>query len=224
MFSFAHLSLLSALAHPNLTTDRPPGHPATPRQPQHAHPGPKPDIATTTLRALYSPGPDGREQRSRVYDRLTWSDRLGVDGDPLVVGTGGGRTASVGNIIGAAHDGASAVFGFTVQEVCMGREDLLVRTFVELADTLVDDFDLIEVTHMIVDRCVELFGAAAAGLMLAKPGGALRVLASSSDQLRIVELFEIHASEGACVDCYRSGSPPGFSGRESDSREDRRRE
>jgi GAF domain-containing protein len=89
----------------------------------------------------------------------------------------------------------------------MAREDLLARTFVELADTLVDDFDLIDVAQTLVERCVELFDASAAGLLLADADGTLRVLASSSDQLRVVELFEIQAQEGACLDCYRTGLP-----------------
>lgn len=88
----------------------------------------------------------------------------------------------------------------------MAREDLLVRTFVELADTLVDDFDLIEVTQTLVERCVDLFDAAA-GLLLADPDGTLRVFASSTDQLRVVELFEIQAQEGPCLECYRTGQP-----------------
>lgn len=75
----------------------------------------------------------------------------------------------------------------------------------ELADTLVDDFDLVDLAHTLVERCVELFGASAAGLLLAVPGDDLRVLASSSEQLRVVELFELQASEGPCLDCYRSG-------------------
>lgn len=89
----------------------------------------------------------------------------------------------------------------------MAREDLLARTFVELADILVDDFDLVEITQMMVERCVDLFDASAAGLLLAEPGGALRVLSSSSDELRVVELFEVQASEGPCLDCYRTGEP-----------------
>jgi GAF domain-containing protein len=89
----------------------------------------------------------------------------------------------------------------------VAREELLARTFVELADTLVDDFDIVELTQTLVERCVELFGATAAGLLLADPDGKLRVLASSSDQLRVVELFELQAEEGPCLDCYRSGQP-----------------
>jgi GAF domain-containing protein len=89
----------------------------------------------------------------------------------------------------------------------MAREDLLARTFVELADTLIDDFDIVDLAQTLVERCVELFDATAAGLLLADPDGSLRVLASSSDQLRLVELFEIQAQEGACLDCYRTGLP-----------------
>jgi transcriptional regulator with GAF, ATPase, and Fis domain len=91
--------------------------------------------------------------------------------------------------------------------MAMQREALLARTFVELADTLVDDFDIVELTQMLVERCVELFDATAAGLLLADPDGTLGVLASSSDQLRVVELFEVQAMEGPCLDCYRSGQP-----------------
>ena len=89
----------------------------------------------------------------------------------------------------------------------MARVELLARTFVELADTLVDDFDIVELTQTLVERCVELFDATAAGLLLTDPDGNLRVLASSSDQLRVVELFELQAQEGPCLDCFRSGQP-----------------
>jgi GAF domain-containing protein len=86
----------------------------------------------------------------------------------------------------------------------MAREDMLVRTFVELADTLVDNFEVVEVTQSLVERCVELFDAAA-GLLLVDPDGTMRVLASSSDQLRVLELFEIQTNEGPCLDCCLSG-------------------
>ncbi len=89
----------------------------------------------------------------------------------------------------------------------MAREELLARTFVELADTLVDDFDIVDLTQTLVERCVELFAATAAGLLLVDADANLRVLASSSDQLRIVELFEIQTEEGPCFDCYRCGRP-----------------
>jgi GAF domain-containing protein len=89
----------------------------------------------------------------------------------------------------------------------MPRESLLARTFVELADTLVDDFDVVELLTLLADRCVDVLDVAAAGLMLASPEGELRVMASSSDAVRVIEIFELEAKEGPCVDCYRTGEP-----------------
>jgi GAF domain-containing protein len=88
----------------------------------------------------------------------------------------------------------------------MAREALLARTFVELADTLVDDFDVVELLVLVADRCVEVLDVAAAGIMLASPGGDLRVMASSSEAMRLLELFELQAQEGPCLDCYRTAA------------------
>ena len=87
----------------------------------------------------------------------------------------------------------------------MPREAQLARTLVELADTLVDDFDVVELLTLLADRCVEVLKVSAAGLMLVAPEGDLRVVASSSEEMRLVELFEIQAQEGPCPDCYRTG-------------------
>jgi GAF domain-containing protein len=89
----------------------------------------------------------------------------------------------------------------------MSRETLLTRTFVELADTLVDDFDVVELLTRLAHRCVEVLDVAAAGLMLIAPEGDLRVVASSSEEMRLVELFEIQSQEGPCPDCFRTGEP-----------------
>ena len=89
----------------------------------------------------------------------------------------------------------------------MPREALLARTLVELADTLVDDFDVVELLTLLADRCVEVLDVSAAGLMLVAPEGDLRVVASSSEEMRLVELFELQAEEGPCPDCYRTGQP-----------------
>ena len=83
----------------------------------------------------------------------------------------------------------------------------MLRTFVELADTLVADFDVVELLTMLADRCVDVLDVGAAGLMLATPGGDLRVMASSNEAMRVLELFEIQAEEGPCLDCYRTGQP-----------------
>jgi len=89
----------------------------------------------------------------------------------------------------------------------MLREPALVQTFVELADSLVDDFDLVELLTLVADRSVEVLDVAAAGLMVAGTDGELRVVASSSDAMRVLELFEVQAEEGPCPECYRTGVP-----------------
>ena len=89
----------------------------------------------------------------------------------------------------------------------MTREAILVRTLVEMADNLVDDFDVIDVLTVLSDRCVEVLDVDSAGVMLVAPGGELQVVASSSAAMRVLELFELQANEGPCVDCFRSGRP-----------------
>ena len=89
----------------------------------------------------------------------------------------------------------------------MTREAMLVQTLVELADNLVDDFDVIDVLTVLSDRCVEVLDVDSAGVMLSAPGGELQVVASSSDAMRGLELFELQANEGPCVDCFVSGEP-----------------
>jgi GAF domain-containing protein len=87
----------------------------------------------------------------------------------------------------------------------MAREALLAQTLVELADTLVDDFDVVELLTLLADRCVEVLGVSAAGLLLVAPEGDLRVMASSSEAMRVLELFELQAMEGPGMDCFRTG-------------------
>jgi GAF domain-containing protein len=89
----------------------------------------------------------------------------------------------------------------------MPREALLARTLVELADTLVADFDVVELLTRLTDRCVEVLDVGAAGLMLVSLEGDLRVMASSSEAVRVLELFEVQSQEGPCLDCYRTGLP-----------------
>src|SRR5688500_18334744 len=91
------------------------------------------------------------------------------------------------------------------RRIPMPREAQLARTLVELADTLVDDFDVVELLTLLADRCVEVLNVSAAGLMLVAPEGDLRVVASSSEEMRLVELFELQSQEGPCPDCYRTG-------------------
>jgi transcriptional regulator with GAF, ATPase, and Fis domain len=87
------------------------------------------------------------------------------------------------------------------------RERLLATTFVDLADTLVADFDVIDFLHTLATRSVELLDAAAAGIMLAGRDGSLHVMASSAEEARLLELYELQNNEGPCLDCFRSGRP-----------------
>ena len=79
----------------------------------------------------------------------------------------------------------------------MPREALLARSLVELADNLVEDFDIVELLTLLPDRCVEVLDVAAAGLILASPGGDLAVMAYSSDAMRLLEVFELRDPGGA---------------------------
>jgi len=89
----------------------------------------------------------------------------------------------------------------------MPRESMLARAMVELADTLVADFDVVELLTMLTDRCVDVLDVGAAGIMLASPDGELRVMAWSSEAMRVLELIELQSQEGPCLDCYRTGQP-----------------
>lgn len=89
----------------------------------------------------------------------------------------------------------------------LSRETMLTKTLVELADTLVADFDVVELLTVLTDGCIDVLDVGAAGLMLVAPEGDLRVMASSSETMRLLELFEIQAREGPCLDCYRTGQP-----------------
>src|SRR3954469_13467240 len=113
--------------------------------------------------------------------------------DPLPYIGGSCRTSRLG---GLRQDGG-----------VMTRETMLAKAFVELADSLVTDFDVVDLLTVLVDRCVDVLDVGAAGLMLVAPDGDLRVVVSSSEAMRILELFELQSQEGPCLDCYRSGQP-----------------
>jgi GAF domain-containing protein len=81
---------------------------------------------------------------------------------------------------------------------------LLSSTFVDLADTMVADFDVIDFLHILTDRSVRLLPASAAGVLLTDPRGELRVAAASSDAAGMLELFQVHNDQGPCMDCLRT--------------------
>jgi GAF domain-containing protein len=88
-----------------------------------------------------------------------------------------------------------------------GRERLVSRAFVALADTLVDEYDVIDLLDHLVAYSVELLAADAAGILLADARGELHAVASSSEDAEMLELLQLQAEQGPCVDCFRSAAP-----------------
>jgi len=87
------------------------------------------------------------------------------------------------------------------------RQGRLVQTFVELADTLVEDFDLVEFLSALTERVVELELAAEVGILLVDEAGDLQFMAASHERAHLLELFQVQNDEGPCQDCFTSGVP-----------------
>jgi GAF domain-containing protein len=87
------------------------------------------------------------------------------------------------------------------------REQALAATFVSLVDTLVEDYDVIELLDQLVRASVDLIGATAAGLLLDDQKGNLAVVATSSEETRLLEVFQLQTNEGPCLDCIRNSRP-----------------
>jgi GAF domain-containing protein len=79
------------------------------------------------------------------------------------------------------------------------------ETLVELADTLVLGFDGIDFLHTLTERCVHLLDVDAAGILLIDQRGTLNLVATSTEQTRLLELFQLQNEQGPCLDCYHSG-------------------
>jgi hypothetical protein len=89
------------------------------------------------------------------------------------------------------------------------RPGTLAAAFIDLADTMVDDYDVVDLLHRLAAHCVNLLDVSAAGLVCADEQGNLRLLASSNEHARIVELFQLQAEQqgGPCVECFQTGRP-----------------
>jgi GAF domain-containing protein len=95
--------------------------------------------------------------------------------------------------------------GLDQSAVAYDRESRIVRTFVSLADTMIDEYDVIEFLGMLAERCVELLDTDEAGIMLVDAQGNLQAIASSSERTHLLELFELQNEEGPCLDAFRTG-------------------
>jgi GAF domain/ANTAR domain len=87
------------------------------------------------------------------------------------------------------------------------RETRVLDAVVSLVDNLLDDFDVVELLTELTERCADLLDIAAAGFLLVDPLGQLRVMAATSTQTRELELFQLQAEQGPCVECYATGRP-----------------
>ena len=87
------------------------------------------------------------------------------------------------------------------------NERQLAEAFVALADTLVDDFDVVDFLHELTVRCAQVLGVSAAGVLLADQRGALRVVAASTEQTRLLELLQSQTDQGPCPECFHTGRP-----------------
>lgn len=87
------------------------------------------------------------------------------------------------------------------------RETQVLNAVVALVDSLLDDFDVVDLLTGLTERCAELLDVAAVGILLADPLHQLRLLAATSEQARELEVFQLQADEGPCLDCFATGEP-----------------
>lgn len=97
--------------------------------------------------------------------------------------------------------------GHVMAETGGTREQLVSQAFVSLADTLVDEYDVIELLTRLVGYSMQLLGADAAGILLADPHNVLRVVAASNEDARLAELLQLQNDQGPCLDSYRHSTP-----------------
>jgi GAF domain-containing protein len=87
------------------------------------------------------------------------------------------------------------------------RETSVLSAVVALVDSLLDDFDVVDLLTELTEQCAQLLDVASAGLLLADPGRHLHLMAATSERSRELELFQLQADQGPCLDCYASGQP-----------------
>lgn len=87
------------------------------------------------------------------------------------------------------------------------RETRVLDAVVSLVDSLLVDFDVVDILTELTERCAQLLDVAAAGFLLADSFDQLHLLAATTEELRALEVFQLQADQGPCMDCYASGEP-----------------
>jgi transcriptional regulator with GAF, ATPase, and Fis domain len=91
--------------------------------------------------------------------------------------------------------------------VTVAREDLIADIFVGIVDSLVDEFDIIDMLTALSIGCVDLDLATTCGILLADENGKMRVMAASNERTHLLELFQLQNDEGPCLDAFSTGEP-----------------
>ncbi|ROS58036.1 GAF domain-containing protein [Frigoribacterium sp. PhB160] len=86
------------------------------------------------------------------------------------------------------------------------REGQLVEVFTSLADTLVADYDVVDLLQTLVDACADLFDVTAAGIILPDRDSAFEVVVSTSEASHLIEVMQLDAEQGPCMECFRTGA------------------
>jgi GAF domain-containing protein len=92
----------------------------------------------------------------------------------------------------------------------MASVEDVTATLIDLADTLVSDYDLVEYLERLLEYSTGALDTEAGGVMLSdlRAGGArLQLMACTDVRTRSLELFELQEREGPCMDSHRIGAP-----------------
>src|SRR5580698_3135560 len=85
------------------------------------------------------------------------------------------------------------------------RETSIITAFVRVADTLTTDFDVVDLLHTLVEQCADILNIEAGGLMLADSDGHLQLMTSTSESADLVEVIQIAAAAGPCIESFTTG-------------------
>lgn len=88
----------------------------------------------------------------------------------------------------------------------LSRETRITTAFVAVADTLTTDFDVLDLLHTLVEQCTSILDTDAGGLMLVDHSGQLQLMTSTSEGADFVEVMQLNADSGPCIDCFTTGT------------------